>query len=209
MLNEKKSWYDFPLIIVPLTQTATLKMMSRRECERKPKPQHSQHTIQLDVLQWIAYKFPKRKGKNFKIRRFHMKNWMFQYHVACGCDGCEKLFVDYHVSTKFYFPRLTSKILSRYTMVPSEKGWKVQHIDHNLFRNGQLHLQLVSKHFEIDAGPDLPSCMNWSMLSFQCVGMKRLWLWKDEMVYEVSDGALQVLNNSYSLSVVRGKREGF
>lgn len=34
---------------------------------------------------------------------------------------------------------------------------KVQHIDHNLFRNGQLHLQHVSKHFEIDSMPTL-SC---------------------------------------------------
>lgn len=35
---------------------------------------------------------------------------------------------------------------------------KVQHIDHNLFRNGQLHLQHVSKHFEIDSMPTLSCC---------------------------------------------------
>lgn len=28
---------------------------------------------------------------------------------------------------------------------------RVQHIDHNLFRNGQLHLRHVSKHFDIDS----------------------------------------------------------
>ena len=59
-----------------------------------------------------------------------------------------ELFAEYHVSTKIltFLVQQQKSSLTRYS-----SQWGAQHIDHNLFRNGQLHLQHVSKHFEIDS----------------------------------------------------------